>query len=141
MLWFVGMITMAIGMHLMGLQGVPRRAWISNMSPNLEGTYASSATLMVFNGIAGTILLIAATIIFYVLFATLLQSRRLPPEERPEIEFAEPISGPEGRRNVMVMDRLFFWWGTALVIVLVVYMPTLIRIWSTAVSAPGWRVW
>ena len=140
-LWFTGMMLMAIGMHTMGLQGVPRRAWIANMAPNLEGIYASSAIWMVLNGVAGTILLIAATLIFYSLFATLLQGKRLSPEERPEIEFTEAISGPEGRRSVMVMDRLFFWWATALVIVLVVYMPTLIRIWSTFVSAPGFRLW
>ncbi len=140
-LWFTGMMVMAVGMHTMGLMGVPRRAWISNMAPNVQGAYAEASSMMVLNGIAGAILFVAATLIFYVIFATLLQSRRLPPEERLEVGFSEALSGPEGRRSVMVMDRLFFWWGLAYVIVFAVYLPTIVRIWSTFVSAPGFRLW
>ena len=140
-LWFTGMMVMAVGMHMMGIQGVPRRAWISNMAPNLKGAYAESAPYMALNAAAGVILLVAATLILYVIFATLLQGRRLPAAERPEVPFTEVISGPEGRRSVMVMDRLFFWWGLALVLVLIVYMPTLIKLLAQFVPAPGWRLW
>ncbi|WP_287372337.1 b(o/a)3-type cytochrome-c oxidase subunit 1 [Oceanithermus sp.] len=140
-LWFVGMMFMAFGMHMMGLQGVPRRAHISAMSAVNDGIYASSAFYMVFNAIAGVLLTIAAVQLFYVLYATLFSRRRLPADQVPEIPFAEAISGPEGKNGVKVMDRLFFWWGAAVVLVLIVYMPTLVQLFIHMVPAPGMRLW
>jgi len=144
--WFTGMMFMAFGMHMMGLQGVPRRAHISAMNAAHDGIYASSAFYMVFNAVAGVLLTVAATMLFYVIFATLLSRRRLPPDQVPEIPFAEAISGPVDRngrvRNgVKVMDRLFFWWGFAVVLVLIVYMPTLVQLFMHMVPAPGMRLW
>lgn len=140
-LWFVGMMFMAFGMHMMGLQGVPRRAHISAMNALNEGIYASSAFYMVFNAIAGVLLTIAAVQLFYVLYATLLSRRRLPADQVPEIPFAEAISGPEGKNGVKVMDRLFFWWGAATLLVLIVYMPTLVQLFIHMVPVPGMRLW
>ncbi len=140
-LWFLGMAVMTFGLHAMGLLGVPRRAWISNMAPNLQGIYSDASVYMVFNGVGGVILFIAAVLFFYVLFATLLQRRRLPVEERPEVPFAEAISGPEHSRGVLVMDRLGFWTLVGFVLILAVYMPTLIRLLSQMILAPGYRLW
>ncbi|WP_293170397.1 b(o/a)3-type cytochrome-c oxidase subunit 1 [Oceanithermus sp.] len=144
--WFTGMMFMAFGMHMMGLQGVPRRAHISAMNAAHDGIYASSAFYMVFNAVAGVLLTVAATMLFYVLFATLLSRRRLAPEQVPEIPFAEAIAGPVDKdgnvkSGVKVMDRLFFWWGFAVVLVLIVYMPTLVQLFMHMVPAPGMRLW
>ncbi|WP_456410243.1 b(o/a)3-type cytochrome-c oxidase subunit 1 [Oceanithermus sp.] len=144
--WFTGMMFMAFGMHMMGLQGVPRRAHISAMNAAHDGIYASSAFYMVFNAVAGVLLTVAATMLFYVLFATLLSRRRLTPDQVPEIPFAEAIAGPVDKdgnvkSGVKVMDRLFFWWGFAVVLVLIVYMPTLVQLFMHMVPAPGMRLW
>ncbi|WP_456476587.1 b(o/a)3-type cytochrome-c oxidase subunit 1 [Oceanithermus sp.] len=144
--WFTGMMFMAFGMHMMGLQGVPRRAHISAMNAAHDGIYASSAFYMVFNAVAGVLLTVAATMLFYVLFATLLSRRRLAPEQVPEIPFAEAIAGPVDKdgnvkSGVKVMDRLFFWWGFAVVLVLIVYMPTLVQLFMHMVPVPGMRLW
>ena len=71
----------------------------------------------------------------------MLQRRRLPVEERPEVPFAEAISGPEHSRGVLVMDRLGFWTLVGFVLILAVYMPTLIRLLSQMILAPGYRLW
>ncbi|WP_457627827.1 b(o/a)3-type cytochrome-c oxidase subunit 1 [Oceanithermus sp.] len=144
--WFTGMMFMAFGMHMMGLQGVPRRAHISAMNAAHDGIYASSAFYMVFNAVAGVLLTVAATMLFYVLFATLLSRRRLTPDQVPEIPFAEAIAGPVDKdgnvkSGIQVMDRLFFWWGFAVVLVLIVYMPTLVQLFMHMVPAPGMRLW
>ncbi len=144
--WFTGMMFMAFGMHMMGLQGVPRRAHISAMNAAHDGIYASSAFYMVFNAVAGVLLTVAATMLFYVLFATLLSRRRLTPDQVPEIPFAEAIAGPVDKdgnvkSGIKVMDRLFFWWGFAVVLVLIVYMPTLVQLFMHMVPAPGMRLW
>ncbi len=138
-LWFIGMMVMAVGLHWMGLLGVPRRTWISNMVE--EGVYAHAAVPMVFNAVAGVILLVAAAMFFYVFFATLLQSRRDAPEAQEAVPFAEVLSGPEGRSSVRAMDRVGLWFGIALALVLLVYLPTLIELFRNMVAAPGMRLW
>ena len=54
---------------------------------------------------------------------------------------SEGISRPEGKNGVKVMDRLFFWWGAAVLLVLIVYMPTLVKLFIHMVPVPGMRLW
>jgi cytochrome c oxidase subunit I len=69
-LWFVGMLVMAVGMHWQGLLNVPRRAYIAQ-APD---AYTHAAVPMVFNILAGIILLLAID-------PLLLRPLRPPPQE------------------------------------------------------------
>ncbi len=137
--WFVGMMVFAVGMHWEGLLGVPRRAWISNMLPSLQGTYADAAVPMAITAVSGMILFVAVIFYFTVLFGTLFSPVRIE-EDSVEIPFpqAEPAHADP---YVRALDRLGVWFGLALVVVAVAYLPTLVHMISTMVPVPGLRLW
>ncbi len=89
--WFVGMMVFALGMHLQGYLAVPRRAQISNLSPELAGAYADAALPEAIPGVSGVILLVAVILYFWVLFAPLFSRKRLEADDTPTIPFGRVI--------------------------------------------------
>ena len=87
--WFVGMMLFAVGMHWEGLLGVPRRAWISNMSPALQGFYDGARVPEVITAVSGVILLLAVIFYFTVLFGTLFSA-----QARRGGQHRHPLPGP-----------------------------------------------
>src|SRR5258708_28645383 len=76
-LWFVGMSLFSLGMHWSGLLGVPRRAWVSQLPHSTyERVYGSAHVPLTLVAIGG-IILILATIAFYIGFAGSLCVPRL----------------------------------------------------------------
>lgn len=136
-LWFVGMMLMAVGMHWQGLLGVPRRAQISA----LEGAYTDQSLQMFFNILAGVILFLAAAFFFYVLFATLLQSKRVSEDEAPIIPFTQVLSGPDDSPGVKLMERVWLWFGIAVLLVVLSYGPMLWQMFTNQTPVPGMRLW
>lgn len=137
-LWFVGMMFMAIGMHWQGLLGVPRRSHIAA----LEGAYTGQQIQMFFNILAGIILFAAAVAFFYVLFATLLQSKRMSEQETPEVPFTEVLSGPQNNSLVKLLDNVWLWFGIAVLLVAVSYGPMLVQMFLNQVTVPAPpRIW
>jgi len=137
--WFVGMMLFAVGMHWQGLLGVPRRAWISNMLPGLQNTYASAHVPQVITMISGIILFLAVIFYFTVLFGTLFSSRRIE-EDSVAIPFPE-YRGNEPDRATRVLDRLGMWFWLAVALVCVAYLPTLVGMFTHQVGLPGLRLW
>ncbi len=137
--WFVGMMLFAVGMHWEGLLGVPRRAWISNMSPALQGIYSDARVPEVITAISGVILLLAVIFYFTVLFGTLFSAKRVE-EDSVAIPFPEPAE-PHGDRMVQALDRFGLWFLLAAAIVAVAYLPTLIHMFTTQLGLPGVRLW
>ncbi|PZA06955.1 MULTISPECIES: b(o/a)3-type cytochrome-c oxidase subunit 1 [unclassified Meiothermus] len=136
-LWFIGMNLMGFALHWMGYLGVPRRAHISEV----VGQYQGAAPFMALNAISGVILFAAAGFFFYVLFATLLQNRRLPEAQTPEIPFTEVVSGPEGNRIAQLTDRVGFWFAVAVILIVVAYGLPLIQMFTSLNPVPGMRLW
>lgn len=143
-LWFIGMMTFALGMHWQGILGVPRRSHVSNLASQHEGVYASAEVAGLFTGLSAIILLFAGLFFFYALIATLLRPRA--DGEPADIEFAECISGShdaEGRprRSVMVMERLGLWTLAAVVIIAIAYLPTIVSQIIGYQSIPTMQLW
>lgn len=136
-LWFIGIMLMALGLHWTGLFGVPRRAHISQV----PDAYSSAAIPMIFNILAGIILLAALLLFIYGFFSVLLQSRREAALAEQEVPFAEVLSGPEDRKSVAAMDRIGFWFTVAAILVVLTYGPTLVQLFSNLNPVPGMRVW
>ncbi|HKI55539.1 MAG TPA: cbb3-type cytochrome c oxidase subunit I [Trueperaceae bacterium] len=137
--WFVGMMLFAVGMHWQGLLGVPRRAWISNMLPSLQGTYASAAVPQAITMVSGMILFLAVIFYFTVLFGTLFSSRRIE-EDSVAIPFPE-YGGVHQDRATRALDRLGLWFAVAAAVVCVAYLPTLLHMLTNQVGLPGLRLW
>ena len=136
-LWFTGMMTMGIGMHWMGLLGVPRRTYIAGMAQ--ADAYATSAGPMALNAISGIILFLAAILFYYVFFATLGQRQRVT-QETP-IPFTDFVSGPGNNGVVALTERVGMWFGLAVALVAVAYGPSLAMMLVNFNPAPGWKLW
>lgn len=140
-LWFLGMFIMTFALHWMGfLYAIPRRAHISG-SPIAMEAYKESATWMALNIVSGVILFIAALLFFYVIFATALQNRREPSRVLPEVPFTEVMSKPEGSGLAQLTERVWFWFGLAVVLVVLAYGPVLFQMFTNMNPAPGQRLW
>ena len=138
--WFVGMMVFALGMHWQGLLGIPRRAHVSNLVPNLEGLYASALAPKIITGISGMILLVAVILYFWVLFATVFSRKTLAEADVPAIPFVETTKlRSEG--VMKLLDSLWGWFAIAVILVLLAYLPTLIDMFINEVPVPGYRVW
>ena len=137
--WFVGMMIFALGMHWEGLLGVPRRAWISNMSPALQGVYADAHIPMAITLVSGCILMLAVIFYFTVLFGTLFNGRRVE-EDSVAIPFPEAHAA-DGDRMVAALDRLGMWFVFALVVVAVAYLPTILHMFTNQVGIAAIRLW
>jgi cytochrome c oxidase subunit 1 len=140
-LWFLGMFIMTFALHWMGfLYAIPRRAHISG-SPIAMEAYKESAAWMALNIVSGVILFIAAFLFFYVIFATALQNRREPGQVLAEVPFTEAISKPQGSRLAQLTERVWFWFGIAVVLVVLAYGPVLFQMFSNMNPVPGQRLW
>jgi cytochrome c oxidase subunit I len=139
-LWFVGMMVFALGMHWQGVLGVPRRAHLSNLAPNLAGTYNDVLIPRILTGISGIILLVAVITYFTVLFGTIFSSKKLEDKDVPEIPFSSSANiRSEG--IMKVLDNIYAWFAVAVLLVIVAYLPTLIDLFANQVLSPGFRLW
>lgn len=140
-LWFLGMFIMTFALHWMGfLYAIPRRAHISG-SPIAMEAYKESAAWMALNIVSGVILFIAALLFFYVIFATALQNRREPGQVLAEVPFTEVMSKPEGSGLAQLTERVWFWFGIAVVLVVLAYGPVLFQMFTNMNPVPGQRLW
>lgn len=140
-LWFLGMFIMTFALHWMGfLYAIPRRAHISG-SPIAMEAYKESSAWMVLNIVSGVILFIAAILFFYVIFATALQNRREPEQVLAEVPFTAVLSKPEGSGLAQLTDRVWFWFGIAVLLVVLAYGPVLFQMFTNMNPVPGQRLW
>jgi cytochrome c oxidase subunit 1 len=132
-LWFIGMVVMSNAQHRLGLMGMPRRTMIGS-SPYLQPEWQSALHLV---GIGGAILFISAMLYFANMLLTTVASRQ---PSVLEVPFAEALSGPE--HAPVILDRWRPWLALALVLIVIAYGPTLVRLLATTpLDTPGYRVW
>lgn len=140
-LWFLGMFIMTFALHWMGfLYAIPRRAHISG-SPIAMEAYKESSAWMVLNIVAGVILFIAAILFFYVIFATALQGRRDPSKVLAEVPFTAVMSKPDSNGLAQLTERVWFWFGIAVLLVVLAYGPVLFQMFTNMNPVPGQRLW
>lgn len=146
-LWFIGMMLFALGMHWEGLIGLPRRTFFSGAT-GLSDMIARAHVPMALTGISGVVLLVATLLYFGVIFATLLGRRRVSAAEETPIPFStalgEPSHTPAGARlrgAQRALEHLWVFFGVALLLVLLMYGPTLAGQLANPVLVPGQRLW
>jgi len=132
-LWFGGMLIFSPTLHELGLRGMPRRTaigHISYMQPQWK-------TLLPLVGIGGAILFLSALLFFLNMVLTATVARRAP---QPVPEFADTVSGPD--HAPAFVDRWQPWLATAIILIVIAYGPTLVRLAvTTPLTTPGLRVW
>jgi cytochrome c oxidase subunit 1 len=103
--------------------------------------YKESSAWMALNIVSGVILLVAAILFFYVIFATALQNRREPGQVLAEVPFTAVMSKPEGSGLAQLTERVWFWFGIAVVLVVLAYGPVLFQMFTNMNPVPGQRLW
>ncbi len=132
-LWFLGMALFSFALHRLGLLGMPRRTMVG-ASTYLQPEWQSLLPLV---GIGGTLLFVSAILYFLNMVLTAVASRE---PTAVEVGFAETLSGPE--HAPAVLDRWGVWFAIAVVLIVIAYGPTLVRLVSTTpFNTPGLRVW
>jgi cytochrome c oxidase subunit I len=116
-LWAVGMTGIGIGLMWQGLEGTPRRDFISSLSPD---PYLHPLPMAIMAA-AGMVMLTALISFLIVTIGTLL-SPRARPAEVPEIPFAD-YKIDETSRWVRLLDSLGLWAAVTFLIVAVVWGP------------------
>jgi cytochrome c oxidase subunit I len=155
-LWFVGMSVFALGMHWAGLQGVPRRAWLSFLPQSVYDRVYGAAHLPLTLVAIGGVVLWLATAAFYVVFLGSLATRRLATPA--PIPFAQAFGGREtyaitegepagiaAHQELSPIARVLEHLGplTALTAVATAaaYIPIFWPLLTHMTAAPGWKVW
>jgi cytochrome c oxidase subunit I len=127
-------------MHWQGILGVPRRAHVSNLAPNVAGVYNDVLVPRILTGLSGIILLAAIIVYFTVLFRNVFSNKRLEDKDVPEIPFASTVQlRSEG--IIKLLDNIYAWFAVAVLLVMVAYLPTLIDLFTHQVLSPGFRLW
>lgn len=131
--WFFGMAIMARGMHWLGLEGAPRRTFLS------MATFAASFPQWRLPGIlvgVGGVILYASLLLFIALMAaTAFASRRPASVQVPE---AVPLHEEEGMP--LLLDRIQPWVALALVLIAIAFVPELYRMVTTYPANVAGRV-
>ena len=132
-LWFGGMVIFSNSLHRLGLMGMPRRTNIAAAS-YFQAEWKPLLSLV---AVGGTLLFASALLYFLNLLLTVTVSRRVAPAEVP---FAEALSGPDHAPDFL--DRWRPWLTVAVVLIVIAYGPSLIRLAvTTPLTTPGLRVW
>lgn len=132
-LWFLGMGVFSFALHRLGLLGMPRRTMVG-ASTYLQPEWQSLLPLV---GIGGVLLFVSAILYFLNIVLAVVASRE---PAAVEVRFAETLSGPE--HAPAVLDRWGVWFAIAVVLIVIAYGPTLVRLVSTTpFNTPGLRVW
>jgi cytochrome c oxidase subunit 1 len=132
--WFVGVMIFALGMHWLGLLGVPRRVPLSTAS------YGSPAWSLpeALTAIGGSIMFIGAIFYFWSIIATLVgKEKSVKPVEVPIAESEVPSS-----KTPALLDNWTVWIVLSVVLVVIAYGPMLLQYFTNLnLTSPGFRVW
>jgi cytochrome c oxidase subunit I len=116
-LWLAGVCTFSLGQVNGGLDGMPRRLNVSQLTygQNLPAWHTSH----VLTAIGGSVMFISGSLFLIVLVATLLVGRKGVIVDIPVAE--EFVSGPQD--SAAILDRWPVWIGVAILFILIAYGP------------------
>jgi cytochrome c oxidase subunit 1 len=139
-LWFIGLMIWGFAGHYAGLDGVPRRAWISSLPHDqYMQLYGAVHPALILVGVGGAVAALGA-IAFYIVFFGSLFGRKND-HAMVEIPFSEVIAGPEHSTLARVSEYLGFWTIVTLVVTLAVYIPVLWPMITHPIHATGYVLW
>ena len=132
--WFIGMLLMSNGLHMLGLNfGPPRRTMLGSV-PYASGDWEP---LLIEAAIGGVILGISGLLFYGNMIGTVFSKQTLKsPIEMPVAEMLDPTPAPT------FLDRWRPWLAVTVVLILLVYGPVLTSMISNInLSSPGFRFW
>ncbi|MDX1413625.1 MAG: b(o/a)3-type cytochrome-c oxidase subunit 1 [Candidatus Promineifilaceae bacterium] len=132
--WFVGMLLMSNGLHILGLNfGMPRRTLISSAAY----IGADWQPLLIEAAIGGVILGISGLLYYAVMIGTVLSRKKLTePIEMPVAEPMNPEPVPAW------LDNWKPWIAASVVLILIAYGPVLYYLFTNLnATSPGFKVW
>ncbi len=131
--WFVGMLLMSNGLHILGLNfGAPRRVPLG-LAPYVESSWNP---LMIEAAVGGIILGVSGLLFFGNMLGTVLHKKYLTePIEMPVAEPLDPVPVPKW------LDSWRPWLVTTVVLILVAYGPVLFNmITNINMTSPGFPI-
>ncbi len=133
--WFVGMLLMANGLHILGLNfGMPRRTMIGAA----QYVGVDWQPLLIESAIGGIILGISGLLFYAVMIGTFFSKKKLT--EPIEMPVAEPAV--EGDVVPRWLDNWKPWIALTIVLILIAYGPVLYYLLTNLNAlSPGFKVW
>ncbi len=139
-LWFLGLMIWGFAGHWAGMDGVPRRAWVSALPHDqYMQLYGAVHLALIIVGIGGVIAAVGAILYYIVFFGTLFGQKE--PKAMVEIPFTEYITSSEGSVLARVAEPLGLWTLITFVITLAVYIPVFWPMLTHPIHAPGFVLW
>jgi cytochrome c oxidase subunit 1 len=132
--WFVGMLLMSNGLHILGLNfGMPRRTMIGAA----QYVGVDWQPLLIESAIGGVILGISGLLFYTVMLGTVFSKKKLTePIEMPLAEAVDPTPVPAW------LDNWKPWLVVSIVLILVSYGPVLYYLFTNLnATSPGFKVW
>jgi cytochrome c oxidase subunit 1 len=132
--WFIGMLLMSNGLHILGLNfGMPRRTMISAA----QYVGVDWQPLLIESAIGGIILGISGLLFYAVMIGTVLSKKKLT--EPIEMPVAEPL---DDTPVPAWLDNWKPWLALGIVLILVAYGPVLYYLFTNLnATSPGFKVW
>jgi cytochrome c oxidase subunit I len=137
-LWSTGMFIMSLSMHLMGIEGVPRRTAYTTYGDHptalnwISGHFASEHTMAV----GGAVLFMAAMLMVYIV----LHLSFLAPKS-DETEFPISDAASDAQFTPIWLENWKVWTGICFVLVLIAYTIPLIDMIQNGPVSPPFRTW
>jgi cytochrome c oxidase subunit 1 len=144
-LWLIGVLTFSRGQMHGGVEGMPRRTQVSEMTVGfsegpvdiVDAQGSSWDWSNALTAIGGTIMFVSAALFFVVIIGTLANSKAV--EGRQEIPIGEVVHGP--RRSWAILDDIKIWALIAVVLTIIVYGEVIWHYWPINSVSEGFRVW
>lgn len=134
-LWFLGMTLFSFTGHIAGLMGLPRRVFTSGYGGAPQAQAWEGLTTL--SALGGLVLHVSAAFFVLVMAGTLLAGKRKPVEP---LEWAEPLSAPEGGYRDSIWDRLGLWLVVAVIVALIAYaIPVYELLQLPRYGSPGFK--
>lgn len=130
-LYAIGVAIFARGMISAGLQGMPRRTF------RAQATYDSAAWDLggALTGIGGTLMFIAVMLFFLTIGMTILVGRK--GEAPTDLPVSSTLTAPAKSGWELRLDNLWFWFGMAVVLILIAYGPFFVTHLPANPVSPG----
>lgn len=133
--WFIGMLLMGNGLHILGINfGMPRRTMIGVAPYRLD----SWNPMLIEAALGGIILGISGLLFYAVILGTVFSKKKL--ETDIEMPVAEPYEADEPIPGWL--DSWKPWLAITVLLILVAYGPILVDMITNAnMTSPGFKVW
>lgn len=134
-IYTIGVFIFARGMISAGLEGMPRRLY------RAQASYTNDAWDFggVLTAAGGTLMFLGIALFFFVIAMTIFFGRK--GEAPADIPWSETLTAPALTGWTVRLDRLVFWSGMAVVLIVIAYGPFFATYLPPRLISIGYRLW